>query len=123
MSNGKQIIGAFKILFVSDKEKAKNYYMSVLGFKDEGHGCFEREGAWIILHENNNEDAVRPNNHVDGWSADLYVAVKGVDQLFEELNDKKAKIIKEPKTEMTGMREFTVQDTDGYWIVFGEYVD
>lgn len=122
MNNNTQLLGAFKILFVNDKDKAKHYYMSVLGFKDEGHGCFEREGAWLILHENKSEGAVRPNNLVDDCSADLYIAVKGIDTFYNEFVSKGANIIKEPKREETGMKEFTIKDIDGYLLVFGEYV-
>lgn len=43
MNNNNQLQGAFKILFVNDKDKAKHYYMSALGFKDEARGCFELE--------------------------------------------------------------------------------
>jgi hypothetical protein len=117
-----QLFNAFKILFVKNKEESSNYYLNTLGFKDEGHGCYEREGIWIILHENKNESAIRPNHLVDGWSADLYVAVKGVDHFYEEFISRKALVVKEPTIEMTGMKEFMVEDLDGYWIVFAEYV-
>lgn len=122
MNNSNQLLGAFKILFVNDKNKAIHYYMSVLGFKDEGHGCFEREGAWIILHENKSEGAVRPNHLVDGWSADVYVAVKGIETIYNEFVSKGANIVKELRREETGMKEFIINDIDGYWLVFGEYV-
>jgi uncharacterized glyoxalase superfamily protein PhnB len=117
-----KLLGAYKILFVSNKEIAANYYTTILGFKDEGHGCFERDGAWIILHENKTEGAIRPNHLVDGWSADLYVAVDGIDAIYEEFTANGANIVNELKRHETGMMEFTIKDTDGYWINFGEYI-
>jgi len=109
-----QMINAFKILFVKDKELSSQYYVKSLGFSDEGHGCFEREGVWIILHENKATDAIRPNHKVDDWSADIYVAVKGLEDYYEEFSSKNVEILKKPTIEMSGMNEFMIQDMDGY---------
>lgn len=117
-----QLLSSSKILLVNDKDKAKQYYMSVLGFEDGGHGIFGRDGVSVILHENKSEGAIRPNNLVDNFSADLYSAVKGIDSLYNEFVNNGAGIIKELRREVTGMKEFTVKDVDGYWLVFGEYV-
>ncbi|AZN40963.1 VOC family protein [Paenibacillus albus] len=111
-----------KILLVNDKESAKQHYMSVLGFDDEGHGIFVRDGVSVILHENKSEGAARPNYLVDNFSADLYSAVKRVESLYNEYVSKRANIVKELTLEATGMKEFAVKDVDGYILVFGEYV-
>lgn len=122
MEKNSQLLSSSKIFIVNDKEKAKQYYLSVLGFEDGGHGIFGRDGLSIILHENKSVGAVRPNNLVDNFSADMYSAVKGVDSLYGEFVSKGANIVKGLTREETGMKEFTVKDVDGYWLVFGEYV-
>lgn len=65
---------------------------------------------------------MRPNHLVDGWSADVYVAVKGIETFYNEFASKGANIVKELRREETGMKEFIINDIDGYWLVFGEYV-
>ena len=51
---------------------------------------------------------------------DAYVAVTGVDTLYEELKSRGARIIKPLEARPWGHKDFSVEDADGYILCFSE---
>src|SRR5262249_51073004 len=52
-------------------------------------------------------------------SWDAYIRVSGGAVLYEEFKSRGAKIIREPEVTFYEMREFEVEDCDGYVLCFG----
>jgi uncharacterized glyoxalase superfamily protein PhnB len=55
--------------------------------------------------------------------SNIYVFVSDIDDVYEELKGRGAKIAAEPETWPYGMREFAVEDLNGYRLCFGEGVE
>lgn len=59
---------------------------------------------------------MRPNGQRGVW--DAYIRVDNADTFCEELRAKGAKIVREPETAFYQMREFDVEDINGYRLCF-----
>lgn len=118
-----QITGYRQTFLVKDREKSYEYYKK-LGFTVKPHiGFVERGSLTFILHQldANKISEVRPNYNVDGFSWDAYVFVNNAEALYREFKENGAIILSELYTPRDrAMREFTIQDLDGYRFVFGE---
>jgi uncharacterized glyoxalase superfamily protein PhnB len=62
------------------------------------------------------------NGRPIGATGTLYIEVEGVDALHDRLKSK-AKIVMPILTQFYGMREFAIEDPDGYVLTFGEHVN
>jgi hypothetical protein len=109
------------ILYVTNRKRTLEYYRD-LGFAcDDLLGFVQRDGFELIIHETNNSDAIRPNNPIHGDEAlDIYSMVYGVEKLYEEFMSKGANILYPIRVTEYDMKEFAIQDPDGYSIGFGE---
>src|SRR5438874_436596 len=63
--------------------------------------------------------AVRPNNKAVEGITDIYIYVADADAVFRDVKTRGAKIITEPKTQPYGMRDFDIEECNGYRIAFG----
>ena len=113
--------GSVPLLLVSDVNAALKYYSEILGFHtnfvfdsdcDDLYASIQRGGAEFHLTGCQCVD----RRHV----GNLYVRVDvdSSDDLCAEFSAVGVKIRHEPKNEPWGMREFTIEDPDGNWIVF-----
>jgi uncharacterized glyoxalase superfamily protein PhnB len=50
---------------------------------------------------------------------DLYITTENIDEIFQRLN-KQVQIVEEPHDTFYGMREFTLRDSNRFWITFGQ---
>ena len=115
---------------VDDVVRSAEYYRDVLGFRfDRIWGeppCFvmvQRDRIEIMLSSAAGPGHMHPNHttHPEaGW--DAYVRGEGFQALYEEFRAKGAKIIREPETAFYQMREFEVEDCNGYILCFAEDV-
>jgi uncharacterized glyoxalase superfamily protein PhnB len=56
-----------------------------------------------------------------GMGVNLYMQIDGdIDKYYNELKDKNVKIVVDIKDEPYGVRDFTVEDTDGYKLTFNQ---
>lgn len=53
-----------------------------------------------------------------GWT---YFVTRNIDQLFQEYQDKGVKITRELESHGHGMREFQIEDCNGFTFRFGQY--
>ncbi len=56
-----------------------------------------------------------------GMGVNLYMQIDGnIDKYYNELKDKNVKIVVDIKDESYGVRDFTVEDMDGYKLTFNQ---
>lgn len=104
------------ILRSSDISRSLQYYTKVLGFEgkwDWGNppdfGGVSKDGVEIFF-------ALNSQGGPGTW---LSLFVSNVDELYEIIKAKGARIISEPETMEWGVREMLVEDPDGHKIRFG----
>ncbi|HVM09952.1 MAG TPA: VOC family protein [Acidimicrobiales bacterium] len=72
-------------------------------------------------------NAAEPHVHDDGevhshepsMSGSIYLDADDVDALYDELRPRVERVVMEPTTREHGMREFAVEDPNGYLLIFG----
>jgi uncharacterized glyoxalase superfamily protein PhnB len=125
-------------LIVSDIDRSLAFYRDVLGFSlvasvpDAAPFVFawmQRDGVSVFLNtvasvrDEQPDIAARPI----GGTATLYMVVEaetaalGVDALFDQVKSR-ARVIMPLKTQFYGMREFGIEDPDGYVIYAAQRV-
>ena len=57
-----------------------------------------------------------------GGALTLYIKLEGFDEVLKIARERKLKFIQEPETQFYGMREFAVEDPDGFVLTFAEEV-
>jgi uncharacterized glyoxalase superfamily protein PhnB len=114
------------VLLVRDVISAANHYRDALGFSyDRFWGeppnfvILRRDGLHVMLSQAPGGIGVSPNWKVNEiWN--VYFWVDDVDALFNELKGRGAKIDYELSNKPYQVREFGIQDLDGYDIAFGQ---
>ena len=123
-------------LVVSNVERSLAFYRDVLGFSvsatvPEGSGPYvfawmQRDGVAVFLNSHDSVEehaslAARPI----GGTATLFIVIEaddvasGVDGLFASISPR-AKVMMGLKDQFYGMREFGIEDPDGYVIFFAQ---
>ncbi|NRB03061.1 MAG: VOC family protein [Rhodobacteraceae bacterium] len=118
-----EYLNATPVLRVSDYQRAKAFYMDVLGFKQineagdpvPGFGIFEAGSARVFLHSWDGAEAA-----YDGWRGYFYVP--DMDGMIAHLQAKGLPF-KGPEDTFYGMREIEVTDPDGNVLCFGRDVE
>ena len=110
------------VLAVRDLETSARYYRDVLGFSvrevgDPGWRFFERDAFFIMAGEC--RDAL-PATELGDHSYVGYLEVDEIDELYESVTAKGAKLIKKLRDEPWGMREFGIRTVDGHRFMFGQ---
>jgi GNAT superfamily N-acetyltransferase/catechol 2,3-dioxygenase-like lactoylglutathione lyase family enzyme len=105
------------ILYSSDIQRSLTYYIEILGFErrwDWGNppsfGGVSKDSVEIFFCE-------RGQGNPGTW---LSVLVDDVDDLYEKLKSRGAKILTAPESMEWGIREMLVEDPDGHRIRFGQ---
>jgi uncharacterized glyoxalase superfamily protein PhnB len=113
---------------VNDVVKSAEYYRDVLGFSFERYWgeppCFVmmgRDGVEFFLSIKGPEGQILPNRSAQpNFTWDAYIRCKDGDALYEEFKGKGAEITREPEVTFYEMKEFEVQDCNGYRICFAQ---
>ena len=114
------------VLLVRDVVAAANHYRDALGFTYErfwgeppNFVILRRDALHVMLSLAPAEAAIVPNWKVNSiWN--IYFWVDDVDTLFAELKARGAKIDYELENKPYDVREFGIQDLDGYDVGFGQ---
>lgn len=114
------------VLLVRDVVAAANHYRDSLGFTYEKFWgtppdfvILRRDALHLMLSLAPKDHAIVPNSKVNGiWN--LYFWVDDVDALYAEVVKRGAKIDYGLENKPYDVREFGVQDLDGYDIGFGQ---
>jgi uncharacterized glyoxalase superfamily protein PhnB len=124
-------------LVVSNVERSLAFYRDVLGFAvtatvpDSGPFAFawmQRDGVNVFLnsHDSVEEHAGLASRPIGG-TATLFIVLEaddvaaGVDALFASVSPR-AKVMMPMKDQFYGMREFGIEDPDGYVIFFAQRI-
>ncbi len=126
MRTGK-IIGSAPILLVADVVKSADYYRDKLGFSYERFWgeppCFcmpRRDRHTVMLSQVDDPKHIIPHYKVVPKMWNIYFWVDDVEAIFVEMKERGATIDYELCVQEYGVKEFGVQDLDGYDIAFGQ---
>ncbi len=122
------------ILAVKHVRQAAEYYRDVLGFSlDPDNGVFqpspdEPDGVYAIvknkevwIHFQIRRDALPVRDrHV--LERDVYLYVDNITATHAELASRGANIISGPSNTPYGVREFTIEDLNGFRLTYGQFL-
>ncbi|MEO0455553.1 MAG: VOC family protein [Cyanobacteria bacterium P01_A01_bin.114] len=120
-----QLSAISPMLMVKDLQETIDYYSTVLGFELQGTWPDDGPAQWAALKAGQVTlmfvtDASKATSPT--LTGQLYCYPPDVDALWDELKDKVA--IAWPLDNMSyGMREFAIQDCNGYVLTFGQDMD
>jgi catechol 2,3-dioxygenase-like lactoylglutathione lyase family enzyme len=111
------------VIAVLDLEVSAAYYRDVLGFEVRelapGWRFYELGACRIMAGEC--ADALPPADLGD-HSYFAYIVLDDIDAYYGRVRDAGASVLKAPRDEPWGMREFAVRTGDGHRIMFGQQV-
>ena len=121
--------GTVPLYFVTDLAKTQAYYSEVLGFKVESVFTDPDGGEEVVWSSLTYGEAgiMLAAFQVAGQEAEIdqlglgvwaYIEVEDADEYYQEVSRRGARIVKPVCTMDYGLREFRVQDPDGYILVF-----
>jgi catechol 2,3-dioxygenase-like lactoylglutathione lyase family enzyme len=119
-------------LVVGDIDRSIAFYRDILGFELSESVPEQRPFmfAWMKRGEVSvflnalqsvKEDYPALVNRALGGTFTMFIVVEGVDTLHALVKDD-GRVVMPPKTQFYGMREFAIEDPDGYVITFAERV-
>jgi len=123
--------GIAPYFMVDDVVVAANYYRDKLGFNyerlwnDPPSFCMvKRSGIIIMLSQFERSGPIRPNRFVDpqGGAWDAYIWIDNADALHKEFKSKGVKIVRPPRNQHYGCRDFEIEDCYGYRLCFGQAI-
>jgi uncharacterized glyoxalase superfamily protein PhnB len=123
-SGATQITGLSPQLLVDDLPIAIEYYQDKLGFAldfvyESFYASVSRNGFSIHLKcapkTVTDRTHRKQNEHLD-----VYIRVRGIEALFEELESKGARVIRDLEERPWACKDFYVEDPDGYILCFSE---
>ena len=124
---------ASPIFGVRRVRQAAEYYRDVLGFdldpvhgilqptEDEPDGVYaivKRGGVWIHFQIRREELPERKRQPLE---RDVYLYVRDLDALHADLLGRGAIVVQPPRPAPYGLREFVVEDLNGFRLAFGEF--
>ena len=120
-------------LFVADVSRSLAFYMAVLGFASGLHVPDEAPYVFasvvsgpVEIFFNDAAAALKDHPEYAGRTSatvgnSMFIEVDGVDELHDRVKGK-AKIVMPLVTQWYGMREFSIEDPDGFLITFAQRV-
>jgi catechol 2,3-dioxygenase-like lactoylglutathione lyase family enzyme len=110
-----QIVQCAPILHVPDVSGTCAYYSDTLGFtndyQDENYGVVWRENAALHFKK---DDAAHPEG------VRLFFWVNDLDAMYAEFKANGVVATQEPTSQEYGIRDFGMQDLNGFELVFGQ---
>jgi uncharacterized glyoxalase superfamily protein PhnB len=126
----RHFFGVIPVFLVDDVAQTVDFYAQVLGFEvnflyDEPptYASVSRDDAVINFSKSNPPG--RRNGMAaagEGNGTDVYIVVSDIDDIYAELKDK-VNVLLEPDSYDYGMREFKIEDPNGYHLLFGQEVE
>ncbi len=123
MNSERKVVHTRHVLAVKDLKLETSYYIDKLGFERDftapGWEFLSFGDFKVMLRECADEmTAEATGNH--SWFA--HAVVENVDEVYQELLDRGAKILSPIADKPWGIRDFTVVTPDGHRIVWGQLV-
>lgn len=114
-----KLFGLGAVLPVPDIAAAATFYCDALGFKldfvMDGHGSVVRDRVGIQF------TTAPPGFRAADYPGWTYVFTENVDALYEQYRTAGVTITRELETQPHGMREFQIEDLNGFRLRFGQY--
>jgi uncharacterized glyoxalase superfamily protein PhnB len=130
-AGAKYFYGVVPVFLVDDLVATVEYYRDVLGFEvDFLYGEPARQGSvsrgnvvfnFLLSEPRGRRNSVHRAGPGNGF--DAYIVVTDIDDLYEELYEHGAQIRTSPSSLAHGMREFRIEDCNGYMITFGQEIE
>ncbi len=121
-----KIIGVAPQLVVRDVKKSAEYYKDILGFTIIGlvldppvYAMVERDGFQVHFAKSDTQD-IKKNKDYRSISHDFIIWVPEIQNFFDEVVSKNAKILEGITVKPYGSREFVIEDYDGHKILVGD---
>ena len=117
------IVDSRCVLAVRNLKQSTQFYTDVLGFQrdfgdgSDGWSFLSRDNFKVMLGECPDE---KPASELGDHSYVVYLTVRGLDALHEELSARGAEVTSKPRNEPWGLKEFSIRTPDGHRIRFGE---
>jgi uncharacterized glyoxalase superfamily protein PhnB len=118
-------------LIVEDVHRSVQFYRQ-LGFKLTMHvpeeepfvfAGMEANGAFVFLNDKKMLGPELPAwARAHGGALTLYIKLTGFDEVLKTARQAGMKFVQEPETQFYGMREFAVEDPDGFVLTFAEEI-
>ncbi len=117
-------------LIVKNMKESLDYYKNILNFEILVTVPEKDEIIWALLQNNNvtimfqkkesleNEYNTLKNKELGG-SFTLFIKIADLDTFYKKIKDK-VKILKDPNITPYNMKEFAIEDLNGYILVFAE---
>jgi uncharacterized glyoxalase superfamily protein PhnB len=118
-------------LIVEDVHRSIEFYRQ-LGFKLSMHvpekepfvfAGVEANGGFVFLNDKKMlGPELPPWARARGGALTLYIKLTGFDEVLQIAREAGMKFVQEPETQFYGMREFAVEDPDGFVLTFAEEI-
>ncbi|MGI4790492.1 MAG: VOC family protein [Janthinobacterium lividum] len=122
----KQLLTHCPIWFVKDIPSTVSYYETTLGFqKDFEYGTpafyesVSRDGLQIHFRH---DPQAQPAEKRSADIIDLFLLVTDVDRIYSEMVGRGANVVYGPALQEYGLKEFYVEDCNGYRLGFGQEI-
>lgn len=124
-----KIISSASVLLVSDVVESANWYRDKLGFSyDKFYGqppdfcILERDNFNIMLSQVKDTSEIKPNWKTVEKMWNIYFWVDDVEAIYDEFQESGATIDYTLYLTPYGVKEFGINDPDGYDVAFGQVV-
>jgi len=124
-----RLLSACPQFAVPDVVAAAEYYRDILGFRILGYFCeppvfaiVARDSVELQLGKLDPNETPSPNNRRRDDGLDAYIWVDDIALLFSEIKQRGARILEGPVKREYGCEEVTVEDLNGFHIVFAESI-
>jgi predicted enzyme related to lactoylglutathione lyase len=108
------------ILYSSDIKRSIDYYMNVLGFQESWTWGHPADFGGIVKDDVEIFFCLEGQGNKGTWQS---IIVEDVDEYYETIKNKGAKIVSPPDSKEWNMREMLVEDPDGHILRIGHRID
>lgn len=119
--------GAVPVFLVDDVVATCEYYQAVLGFdinftygEPASFACVSRNNAMLNLNLAQPPGSRNSARAAGATGSDAYLLVTHIDELYVELKQRGANILGQPVSREYGMREFEIEDLNGYRLTLAD---
>jgi len=127
--NKSKITGSAPVLLVSDVVNSANWYRDKLGFSYEqfygdppGFCILERDNFHLMLSQVKDKSEIKPHWKIVEKMWNVYFWVNDAESIYNEFIKNGATIDFTLYLTSYGVKEFGINDPDGYDIAFGEII-
>ncbi|PTX43510.1 putative enzyme related to lactoylglutathione lyase [Christiangramia gaetbulicola] len=121
MSDSNNFSHSAAILPVSDLPKSIDFYTKKLGFEktfewgEPMYYAVVRKGG-VGIHLTKRSDGGKPSR----YHRALYIFVNNIDDVYKQCKDEQIKIVNDIEDRDYKMKDFDIEDPDGFIITFGK---